>query len=178
MKLIACLGNPGRQYARTRHNIGFITGESIAERYNVKPEQKKFQAVMGKGSTGMDDFVLLFPQTYMNNSGLAVRGALDFYKLGVEDLIVIHDEIELPFGDVRTKKGGGHKGHNGLRSIIEHVSSADFYRLRFGVGRPDDERISVADYVLASFTNDEMNEIRNMMPGVIDRIMEIVAAKN
>ena len=178
MKLIACLGNPGRQYARTRHNIGFIIGESLAERFNVRPEQKKFQAVMGKGYSGSDDFILLFPQTFMNNSGFAVRGALDFYRLGVEDLIVIHDEIELPFGDVRTKKGGGHKGHNGLRSIIEHISSADFYRLRFGVGRPDDERISVADYVLASFAGSEMDEIRTMMPGVIDKVIELVTGKN
>ncbi len=178
MKLIACLGNPGRQYARTRHNIGFIIGEAIAERYNVRPEQKKFQAVMGKGNSGTDDFILLFPQTYMNNSGIAVRGALDFYKLGSEDLIVIHDEIELPFADLKTKKGGGHKGHNGLRSIIEHISSPDFYRERFGVGRPDDERISVADYVLASFTGSEMDHIRDMMPGVISRVMDLVAGKN
>ena len=174
MKLIACLGNPGRQYARTRHNIGFIIGEALAAAYGVRPEQKKFQAVMGTGASLKGDFILVFPQTYMNNSGQAVQSVLDYYRMTVVDLIVIHDEIELPFGEVKTKRGGGHKGHNGLRSIVEHLDSPDFSRLRFGVGRPDDERISVADYVLARFTQEEFDEINRMMPAVIECVMDML----
>ncbi len=162
MNIVVCLGNPGRKYAKTRHNIGFIVGDEIAKRYNFRSGGKKFSSQYSSGRVGGVDCVLIFPQTYMNNSGMAVQQVMSFFKEDHSSLFVIHDEIELPFGDLRIKKGGGHKGHNGLRSIIQETGSADFTRMRFGVGRPDHEDYSVADYVLSNFTAEEMSRFESM----------------
>ena len=146
MKIIACLGNPGRKYRKTRHNVGFIIGEFLSDFHSISVNKKQFSSITGTGKINGTDVCIIMPQTYMNNSGSAVRGAMDFYRAEIEDLIVVHDEIELPFGEVKTKFGGGHKGHNGLRSIIQHTGSADFHRIRIGVGRPENEHLTVADF--------------------------------
>ncbi len=174
MIIVACLGNPERKYAKTRHNIGFIIGKFIADYYSISIKKKAFSSITGVGSIKGNEVLLLFPETYMNNSGKSVQGALTFYKSTEKQLIVIHDEIELPFNICKHKVGGGHKGHNGLRSIIQHIGSPDFYRFRFGVGRPDNPHITVADYVLGNFTKEEMQSIENQKDDYIQEIESII----
>jgi peptidyl-tRNA hydrolase, PTH1 family len=167
MKIIACLGNPGDRYRNTRHNIGFIVGKYLADHYSIPVTKKGFSAVYGVGRSGVNDLLFIFPQTFMNMSGVSISAALSFYKEDASSLIVIHDEIELPFGEIRKKNGGGHKGHNGLRSLIQHVATNDFIRIRFGVGRPEGD-IDVADYVLSDFSSEE----RDKLDGLFVRVRE------
>ncbi len=175
MVVCAFLGNPGRKYASHRHNIGFILGEEFCRQFNVQPTIKRFESRLTPATVEGTEALLLFPQTFMNESGRACRGALSFYKTGPERLLVIHDEIELPFGDYQFKLGGGHKGQNGIRSIIQHVGSPDFYRFRFGVGRPQDERSSVADYVLSPFSKEERERIDEMKPDILRKLAEKIS---
>ena len=177
MKILVFLGNPGSKYSRTRHNIGFMAGEKFAELNGIKINKKNFLSETGAGKIEGVDVLLLFPQTFMNESGKAVKKAMDFYSTKHDELIVIHDEIELPFGDIRHKFGGGHKGHNGLRSIIAETGSADFHRIRFGVGRPDNPQMDVADYVLSAFTPEEFEKIDGLIPSVKKIIQSVLEKK-
>jgi len=170
VKILVFLGNPGKKYSRTRHNIGFMAGEKFAELNSIKINKKNFLSETGTGKIEGIDVLLLFPQTYMNESGKAVKKALDFYGETHANLIVFHDELELKFGDLKIKFAGGHKGHNGIRSIITETGSADFHRIRFGIGRPENEAMSVSDHVLSKFSQDEMTVIENMMPEVMKNI--------
>jgi len=170
MKILAFLGNPGLKYSKTRHNIGFLAGRRFAEINNIKINKKSFLSETGLGKIDDIDILLLFPQTYMNESGKAVKKAMDYYGETHTNLIAVHDEIELKFGEIKTKFGGGHKGHNGLRSIIAETDSADFHRIRFGIGRPENEAMSVSDHVLSKFTDEEIIEIDNLMPDVVEII--------
>lgn len=145
--LIAGLGNPGSQYARTLHNAGFWFVDALVRKFGGEIlYNKKFDAEVGRVRIGREDVWLVKPQGFMNLSGQPVRGMLDYYRLDVEGLLVAHDEIDLPPGTVRLKKGGGHGGHNGLRDIIRHCG-ADFLRLRLGVGHPGDKS-EVTGFVL------------------------------
>jgi PTH1 family peptidyl-tRNA hydrolase len=173
MKLITFLGNPGNQYYYNRHNIGFLSAEYIAKKLNISINKNEFSSLSSKVTINTEQHILLLPQTFMNRSGDAVVRAAQFYKINAEDLIVVHDELELPFGEIRVKKGGGHKGHNGIRSIIERFSSADFYRIRIGIGRPENN-ISVASYVLSDFSNEEKNELLQVYAEVDKTIHEII----
>jgi len=176
MIIVAFLGNPGRKYARTRHNIGFILGEHLASEKGINPKQKQFKALTGKGKIGGKEVLFLFPQTFMNNSGESLLGACSFYKTEASHIIACHDEIEYAFGRVEMKFGGGHRGHNGIRSIIQHVGSPDFYRLRFGVGRPENPELSVADYVLGKFLGEEEKQIDELLPECFSLIEEAVSS--
>jgi PTH1 family peptidyl-tRNA hydrolase len=153
--LIVGLGNPGRQYAKTRHNIGFMVVDRIAERSGAS-WRGKYDGRFTETKLGDARVALLEPETFMNLSGRSVSAAARFYKLEPQDVIVVYDDIELEFDKVRAKAGGGLKGHNGLRSMAESLGSPDFLRVRCGVGRPrrGDPR-SVADYVLGAFYEDE-----------------------
>ena len=148
--LVACLGNPGRQYADNRHNVGFMVGDELARRRGGS-FRSKFSGELAElrldGRTAV-----LKPQTYMNESGRSVREALRFFKVPPEDLLVVHDEVDLEPGRLQVRMGGGLAGHNGLRSIAQHVKTSDFLRVRVGVGRPErgDPR-PVADFVLSPF---------------------------
>ncbi len=149
IKVIVGLGNPGRQYEKTRHNAGFAFLDSlVAERGAKWSSSSQFQGDVANLDCGGSRLVLLKPMTFMNRSGLSVGSLLRFYRLRSDEMLVVHDELDLPEGSVRMKRDGGHAGHNGLRDIIDHVGSRDFYRLRIGIGRPDAGR-SVADYVLS-----------------------------
>jgi PTH1 family peptidyl-tRNA hydrolase len=170
MKIIACLGNPGRKYKKTRHNIGFIIGEFLAKSLSISMKKKDFKSIFGTGKIGGQDVCIIMPQTYMNNSGFSIRQILKYYKSDETDLLVVHDEIELPFGTINFKSGGGHKGHNGLRSIVQEVGTSEFKRLRFGVGRPDNDNISVADYVLSNFQKEELFKIEESLPGIMEEV--------
>ncbi len=152
MKLIVGLGNPGSQYAFNRHNVGFMVVDHIQEHENFPSWSEKFKGFYTKKG----DEVLLKPQTFMNLSGESVRVCMDFFKLSLGDIWVVHDEIELPFGSVQARLGGGARGHNGLRSIDKHIGQ-DYHRIRFGVGRP--LYGTVADYVLSNFSPQEINSL-------------------
>lgn len=176
MIIIACLGNPGRKYSENRHNVGFIIGEYLAKRYSISVAKKMFSSISGKGRIEEEDALILFPQTFMNTSGVAVQSAIDYYRERPENLIVVHDEIELPFGEVRIKFGGGHKGHNGIRSIIQHIDTPDFYRIRIGVGRPVNSKMKVADYLLSDFSIEELKQIEEISPVIIEKIVQIITS--
>ncbi len=154
MKIIVGLGNPGRKYEHTRHNVGFMAVELLAKHLSVGITQEKYHAVIGKSRIGSEEVLLAKPQTYMNDSGRSVAAIIRYTYSAVSDIIVLHDDLDLPLGSVRVKTGGGHGGHNGLRSIIEHLGSSDFIRVRIGIGRPM-QNIDAADYVLSSFVTDE-----------------------
>jgi PTH1 family peptidyl-tRNA hydrolase len=151
--LIVGLGNPGAQYAKNRHNIGFMLIDELARAGNFGPEKKQFDGFTHEGTIetpkGVEKLLLLKPQTYMNNSGLSVAKALQFYKLKPEQIIVFHDELDLAPGRLRMKRGGGHAGHNGLRSIMQHIGP-NFMRGRMGIGHPG-VREMVLHWVLADF---------------------------
>ncbi len=176
MKIIACLGNPGRKYNKNRHNTGFIIGKEITKEFDISLRKKSFHSHYGTGKIDGEDILLLLPATFMNKSGLAVKAALQYYNEDPDNLIVVHDEIELPFGEIRTKFGGGHKGHNGIRSITQELNTADFHRLRVGVGRPSNPAMEVADYLLSNFTKDELKKIEELSPAIIDQIRSIITS--
>ena len=179
MKIIAFLGNPGKQYGRNRHNAGFIVGEYFCNKHSINPTQKKFRSFTATSSVNGTDVCLLFPQTYMNNSGKAVIEAMKFYKEKPTNVIIVHDEIELPFGKIAIKFGGGHKGQNGLRSIIQHLGTPDFTRLRFGVGRPENPQIEVAEYVLGNFFPEELKRvIDEFLPAAATLLEQEIAAEH
>ena len=156
IKLIVGLGNPGLQYEKTRHNAGFLLldylQKSCSSSWSV---ESRFQGVLCNCSVAGNKLLLLKPQTFMNKSGMSVGGVARYYKVKAEDVLVVHDELDLNAGIVRLKKGGGHAGHNGLRDIIENLGENSFYRLRLGIGRPKPGR-KVADFVLSDFSKQEM----------------------
>lgn len=168
MKLIAGLGNPGTRYAATRHNVGFMVAERLAERHGISIKRKGYSGLYGVGRIAGCEAAILLPQTFMNRSGGSVQGATAGLKLSTDDLVVIHDEIDLPFGTMRFKKGGGHGGHNGLRSIGQSLGTPEYLRVRVGVGRP--EYGEVSDYVLSPFAAAE----RRNLDAVVDEVATAV----
>ncbi|MEZ4600356.1 MAG: aminoacyl-tRNA hydrolase [Syntrophotaleaceae bacterium] len=166
MKIIAGLGNPGPEYAQTRHNIGFMAAERFASEHGLTLKKKGHQALYGVGSVYGQEVMVLLPQTYMNRSGASVSSACKAMGVPPPDLIVLHDEIDLPFGTLRIKLGGGHGGHNGLRNIGAVFGSLEFIRFRIGVDRPPAGG-DVAQYVLRSFSSIERNSL--------DRVLENTA---
>ena len=163
MKLIVGLGNPGAKYARNRHNIGFMAIERIAADHGFAPWKSKHQGAVSEGRFGADRAVLLKPETYMNKSGDSVGAAMRFYKLEAEDVIVFHDEIDLAPGKVKWKLGGGHAGHNGLRSIHAHIGP-DYARVRLGVGHPG-HKDAVPGYVLRDFPKADEGWLDDVLRG-------------
>lgn len=146
--MIAGLGNPGEEYAHTRHNAGFDTVDKIAEQIGVRYWKSQGGALVGKGTYRGEELVLAKPQSYMNTSGGPVKSLMSTYKVAPDHLIVIHDELDIDPGTIRCKFGGGHAGHNGLRSICDKLGTRDWFRVRCGIGRPPG-RMPVADYVLS-----------------------------
>ena len=150
MRLLVGLGNPGPAYARHRHNVGFMAAETVGLRHRFPAWRRKFQALVSEGRIGDERVMLLLPQTYMNESGRAVGEAMRFLKLSPDDLIVLHDELDLAPGRLRVKTGGGVAGHNGLRSLAAHLGGPDFKRVRIGIGHPG-HKDRVTGYVLGDF---------------------------
>lgn len=153
MRLIVGLGNPGPRYADNRHNIGFMAVDTIVRRYSFGPIRARFQGAVAEGNIGTEKAICLCPTTFMNESGRAVQAAMQFYKIEPSDIVVIHDEIDLPLGKVKVKKGGGAGGHNGLRSIDAHIGP-DYWRIRLGVGHPG-VKAAVKNFVLMDFGKEE-----------------------
>lgn len=171
MFLIVGLGNPGREYEHTRHNIGFMVADELARRWKAPGWREKF----GGELTQLKDFVVLKPQEFMNVSGQAVQRIQAFYKIEPKDTIVMHDEIDLPFGKLKIKVGGGHGGHNGLRSIIANTGDA-FTRIRCGVGKPEGGKERVTGHVLGGFSKAEQTELPFMIGGAADAV-ELILGK-
>ena len=165
MHLIVGLGNIGEKYQLTRHNVGFMVIDEITKNLTTSNIQKSnFHSTLEKSSYDL----FSKPTTYMNNSGMAVQAIKEYYKLEMEDIIVIHDDIDLPFGTVKFKIGGGHGGHNGLRSIDAHIGK-EYTRVRIGVGKPQD-KADVANYVLNNFSKEELNKLPDIIAHTVDAI--------
>jgi peptidyl-tRNA hydrolase, PTH1 family len=175
MYLIVGLGNPGNRYRATRHNIGFMVLERLAARLDVDLSQKSFNALWGKGTIDNKKVILAMPQTFMNLSGNAVRQLHAFFKTDLGNLIVIHDDLDLSFGAVRLKTGGGNAGHKGLASIEENFGSADFMRIRLGIGKPVDKS-RIEGYVLEPFAKEEQNVLPEIIQWAADAATEIVSS--
>jgi PTH1 family peptidyl-tRNA hydrolase len=173
-KLWVGLGNPGRQYAGNRHNIGFMALDRIAADHGASPWKKAFQAEVAEVRFGATRVILLKPQTFMNLSGQSVRAAADFHKLAPPDITVFHDELDLAPGKCRVKQGGGHAGHNGLRSIHAHLSE-DYGRIRLGIGHPG-HKDRVAGYVLADFAKSDADWLDDLLRGLSDGAPALAAS--
>ena len=159
MKVIVGLGNPGKKYDNTRHNIGFEALDYIADKEGISINTGKHKALIGTGYMRGEKVLLVKPQTFMNLSGESLRPIMDFYKLEPEDFIIIHDDIDLDVGRLRIRKKGSAGGHNGLKSIISHLGSMDFPRVKIGVGEKP-KGYDLADYVLSHFTKEEREEMK------------------
>lgn len=169
MWLLVGLGNPGDKYARNRHNIGFMAVDALASSHNFPAFKKKFQGVMSEGRIGTHKVILLKPQTFMNLSGQSVGEAAKFYKIPPAQIIVFHDELDLQAGKLRVKTGGGHAGHNGLKSTDSHLGSKDYIRVRMGIGHPGDKD-RVTGYVLGDFAKDDRDWVEAMCDGIARHI--------
>ncbi|MRH44991.1 aminoacyl-tRNA hydrolase [Aquibacillus halophilus] len=167
MKCIVGLGNPGKKYEQTRHNVGFMIIDELAERNNWKLKKKKFNGKYSLETINDEQVILLKPQTYMNLSGESLRPLMDFYDINSNDIMVIYDDLDLPTGKIRLRQKGGHGGHNGIRSIIDHLATKEFKRVRVGIGRPTTP-IPVPDYVLGKFSKDEAEEAAASIKKAVD----------
>ena len=168
MHVLVGLGNPGSQYAFTRHNFGFMAVDAIQRTHNFEPFKKKFSGEISLGQINDQDILLLKPMTFMNLSGKVVAEALTFYKIPITQVTVFHDDLNLAPFQVKTKQGGGAGGHNGLRSMDQHCGS-DYFRIRLGIGNPG---VNVAAFVLSSFDLDE----KNMLPDFLEKLVNEVPA--
>ncbi|WP_156289991.1 aminoacyl-tRNA hydrolase [Oceanobacillus salinisoli] len=160
MKCIVGLGNPGKKYEQTRHNVGFMVIDELARRYNWDVNKSKFKGNFAIEYLEGEKVILLKPQTYMNLSGESIQAVMGFYHIDVEDIIVIYDDLDLTPGKIRLRQKGGHGGHNGVRNTIDHLGTKDFKRIRIGIGRPS-SNIPVIDYVLGTFPKEVQGEMQD-----------------
>jgi peptidyl-tRNA hydrolase, PTH1 family len=170
VKLICGLGNPGAEHAGDRHNAGYLVLERLASRAGISLDMAKFDGRLGAGRLGAERVLLLKPETYMNLSGQSVGAAARFYKVAPAQVLVVHDELDLPFGRLQLKSGGGTAGHNGLRSILSGLGEEGFARLRVGVGKPEGKQ-KVVGHVLSGFSAEE----RGLLPELLDRAADAAA---
>lgn len=166
--IIAGLGNPGAQYVKTRHNVGFVAVDYIAEKLGVRIDRAKFHSLTAEAKLGDVRVLLMKPQTFMNNSGVAIGEAVAFYKIPPERVLVLHDEISFDPGLVRIRRKGSAGGHNGLKSIIAHLSSEDFPRVKIGVGKKPSPEYDLADWVLAKLPKDDGDRIDARLGDIFD----------
>ncbi len=173
MKIIAGLGNPGDQYRLTRHNMGFLVADALADDAGIAIQKKKFEALLGDGRLGDHRVLLVKPQTFMNLRGQSVRQVVDFYQKTAEDLIIVHDDLDLPFGTVRIKVGGGDGGHKGVRSLMDHLGNGAFTRVRLGIGKPP-FRDDTEHYVLQPFPKADLEALAEVVRKACEAIREIL----
>jgi PTH1 family peptidyl-tRNA hydrolase len=179
LKLVAGLGNPGPDYARTRHNVGYLVAEAFARQIGAEFTVGKFQSELAEGRAGAERVWIMKPQTWMNRSGEAVGPALHFWKVELSDLVVVHDDLELEPYRIQLKVGGGHGGHNGLKSVNGNVGGVDYARVRVGVGRPP-PMMDPADYVLGRFPKGEQEALDDCVERAVEAVrlaVELGAAK-
>ena len=175
MKLVVGLGNPGMRYRFNRHNAGFLVVDQLALQYHISIAQTLFDAYIGKGKIAGSDVLLTKPQTFMNLSGMAVRKLTDYYRIEHADVIIVHDDLDLPFLTIRLKAGGGHGGHKGLISITDHLGGTDFLRVRLGIGRPD-RKSMVEGYVLSPFSEEEMTSLPRLLEIAGEAAADIISS--
>lgn len=171
MFLIVGLGNPGKQYEKTRHNIGFDVIDYMADKYNIDVNREKFKGICGEGFIENKKVILLKPLTYMNLSGESIREFANFYKLEDDEIIVVYDDISLDIGRLRIREKGSAGGHNGIKSIIQNLGGDKFPRVKVGVGQPKD---NLVNHVLGKFSKEDREHIEKVIPVVSDAIVEIV----
>jgi peptidyl-tRNA hydrolase, PTH1 family len=175
VKCIVGLGNPGIRYRLNRHNAGFLVLDQLAEQHAISIGQTLFDADIGKGKIAGNAVLLAQPQTFMNLSGGAIRKLIDYFRISIEDMIVVHDDLDLPFQTIRLKAGGGHGGHKGLISIIDHLGSADFIRVRIGIGRPPHKSM-VESYVLSPYSDEEMTFLPQLTRTAAEAVTDIISS--
>ena len=173
MLIIAGLGNPGREYENTRHNAGFMVLDALADKLGADISERKHKALCGKAVIGGQKVILLKPQTYMNSSGESIRAAADYYKVAPEDILVIYDDISLAPGQLRIRAKGSAGGHNGIKSIIAHLGTQEFPRVKVGIGEKP-PRMDLADYVLGHFSEGEKRIMADAVKEAADAVCEIV----
>lgn len=173
--LIVGLGNPGKEYELTRHNIGFIVVDNLGDKAGIDITKSAHKGLLGKGEYKGKEICLFKPLTYMNKSGEALKEVKNFYKIPADKVIVVHDELDLRLGDVRTKFGGGTAGHNGLKSIVEKTGDKDFHRIRIGIGKPE-FKTQVVDHVLSRFSDDEFKSLDNIIAKAIEDIDTLISS--
>ncbi len=169
MKLVVGLGNPGKEYAKTRHNVGFMVLDYFAKEQGVSIEQNKFKGLIGECRIGFEKVILLKPQTYMNLSGESIRSIVDFYNIAIEDIIVVYDDLDLPCGKLRLRANGSSGGQNGVKSIISHLGTQEFNRIRVGIDK--NPQIKTADYVLGKFSEEQQNLVNEALVQANDAIL-------
>ena len=167
MKCMVGLGNPGKKYSTTRHNIGFMVIDELLRRHFLTLNKTKFNGKYALESIGGEKFLLLQPQTFMNLSGEAIRPLMNFYDIAIEDVVIVYDDLDLPTGKIRLRQKGGPGGHNGIKSSINHLGTKEFKRIRIGVGRPTTPQ-PVIDYVLGSFPKDQSTDVRESIEKAAD----------
>ena len=173
MKVIVGLGNPGREYAQTKHNVGFMLVDALADKLGLAAWQEKFDALIAEGRLGTEKILLVKPQTYMNDSGRAVGPLMNWYKLPPEDLIVVHDDMDIPAGTIRIRKKGSAGGHNGIKSVLAHLGDEHFSRVRIGIGRPL-PGWTVINHVLAPFQEEDVPKIKEAIQYLLPAVECIV----
>ncbi|CAM3720114.1 MULTISPECIES: aminoacyl-tRNA hydrolase [Paenibacillus] len=169
MKWIVGLGNPGPAYEKTRHNVGFMALDALAERHGMKFNQSKCKSVIAEGMIGGTKTVLIKPMTFMNLSGEAVRAYMDYYKAPLEDMIVVYDDLDTAVGKIRLRYQGSAGGHNGIKSIIQHTGTQTFNRVRMGISRPE-PGYAIVDYVLGAFPKGEREQLQSMVDMTCDAL--------
>lgn len=175
--IVACLGNPGKEYEYTRHNAGFLFADIICNKYGLKCDKLKFKALCGETMISAHRCLIMKPQTYMNLSGDAISEAAFFYKIPPENVIIIYDDISLPFAKMRIRRKGSAGGHNGIKSIIYRLNSDNFPRIKIGVGDRADKNSDLKDYVLGSFSKNELDELKKLMEQNIEALELITDGK-
>ena len=173
MKIIVGLGNPEPEYAFTRHNMGFDTVNIIAEKYNIEMNRNKFNAIYGTGNIENNKVILVKPQTYMNLSGNAVKEFVDFYKVNIEDLLIIYDDMDIEKGNMKIRKKGGAGSHNGMKSVVQELSAEDFPRIRIGIGTPEFKN-DMINYVIGHVNEEEYNLLKQGIDKAVLAIQEIL----
>jgi peptidyl-tRNA hydrolase, PTH1 family len=162
MKIIVGLGNPGKQYEKTRHNVGFEVIDELSKKWSISLDQAKHKGIYGVGMVRGEKVLLLKPLTYMNLSGESISAVMHFFKVEIADVVIIYDDLDLPPGRIRLRQKGSAGGHNGIKSSIAHLGTQEFNRIRIGIGRPIG-RIPVPDYVLGRFSSEEWDQVRAMI---------------
>ena len=173
MILVVGLGNPGLEYSKTRHNIGFTALDMISERYSFENWKNKLNGHYAKGFVGNQKTILLKPQTFMNMSGSCVKSFVDYFKIENNNLFIIYDDIDLKLGVMKKKIGGGHAGHNGVKSIFENLQTSNFYKIRIGISRPE-QKEKVANFVLSKFSIYELTMVEDVLKKVTNDFEKII----
>ena len=173
MYLIVGLGNPEKEYAGTRHNMGFDVVNELSKEYNISVEKSKFKGLYGSGVIEKEKVILLKPQTFMNLSGESIREIMDFYRISPNEIIVIYDDLDIEIGNIRIRKSGSAGTHNGMKSTIQHLNTKEFYRIRVGIGNPN-EKIDMINYVIGKVSKEEYANLQKGILKAKEAVVEII----